>query len=401
MTQTVLTHAAIAAMTPGGAAYGWMPKGAIAIDGARIAWCGDASDLPDRFKNWQTTDMDGRVITPALIDCHTHIIHGGNRAREFEMRLGGASYADIAVAGGGIVSTMKATRAASQDELIAQSLPRIDSLIAEGVSVIEIKSGYGLCLESELKMLRAARQIETMRDVRVMTTFLGAHALPPEYKDNPDGYIDAVCIPALKAAHAEGLVDAVDGFCENIGFNAAQITRVFEAAKALDLPVKLHAEQLSNMSGAALAASFDGLSADHLEYIDAAGIDAMAKSGTVAVMLPGAFYTLSETRKPPIEGFRAAGVPMAVATDCNPGTSPIASILTVMNMACVQFGMTPEEALAGATRNAARALGLSGCGMIAPGLRADLAVWDIEHPNELSYRIGPNPLHQRIIGGRI
>ncbi len=401
MSPTLLTNAAIAAMTTSSPAYGWIARGAIAVDDGHIAWCGARDLLPDDFKNWHSIDMGGRVITPALIDCHTHIIHGGNRAREFEMRLNGESYEDIASAGGGIVSTMKATRAASQDDLIAQALPRIDSLIAEGVSTIEIKSGYGLDLPSELKMLHAARHIETLRNVRIKTTYLGAHALPPDYKGRADTYIDTVCIPALKTAHAAGLVDAVDGFCESIGFTRAQITRVFNAAKDLGLPVKLHAEQLSNMHGAALTASYEGLSADHLEFIDQTGIDAMAHAGTVAVMLPGAYYTLSETRKPPIDRFRAAQVPMAVATDCNPGTSPIASILTVMNMACVQFGMTPEEALAGTTRNAARALGLTDCGVLAPGLRADLAVWDIDHPRDLSYRIGPNPLYQRIIGGQL
>ena len=343
--------------------------------------------------------MGGRLITPALIDCHSHIVHGGNRAREFEMRLEGASYADIARAGGGIVSTVKATREADEDSLLASALKRVDALIAEGVTTLEIKSGYGLDEANELKMLRVARRIGEKRSIRIRTTYLGAHALPVEYKDNADAYIDEVCIPVLNAAHAEGLVDAVDGFCETIGFTTAQITRVFDAAKALGLPVKLHAEQLSNMGGAKLAAGYGALSADHLEYISEAGIAEMAASGTVAVMLPGAFYALSETQLPPIEAFRKAGVPMAVATDCNPGTSPLTSILLAMNMGCTLFRLTPEEALAGTTRNAAQALGLTDCGTLAKDMRADIAIWDAEHPAELSYRIGLNPLYKRIFGG--
>jgi len=345
--------------------------------------------------------MAGRLISPALIDCHTHIVHGGNRADEFELRLNGASYEDIARAGGGIISTVKHTRAASFDALVASALPRIDSLISEGVTTIEIKSGYGLDIETELKMLRVAKHIETIRPLRIRATYLAAHALSPEYKDRSDAYIDEVCIPGLKAAHDASLVDAVDGFCENIGFSPAQIKRVFEAAKSLAIPVKLHAEQLSNLGGAKLAALYHALSADHLEYLDQDGIDAMAVSGTVAVMLPGAYYALGETQPPPVEALRGAGVPMAVATDNNPGTSPLTSLLLAMNMACTLFKMTPEEALCGVTKYAARALGLSDCGVLREGCRADLAVWNVETPAELSYRIGFNPLHARIFAGKI
>jgi imidazolonepropionase len=341
------------------------------------------------------------VVTPALIDCHTHIVHGGNRAREFEMRLKGASYEEIARAGGGIVSTVTQTRQASPEALLNAALRLADHLIAEGTTTIEVKSGYGLDRDTELKMLRTARRIADMRPVRVVTTFLGAHAVPAEYATRDDAYIDEVCIPTLRAAHAEGLVDAVDGFCEGIAFQPDQIARVFDVARELGLPVKLHAEQLSNLGGAKLAASYGALSADHIEYLDTAGVTAMAGAGTVAVILPGAFYTLRETRKPPIADLRAHGVPMALATDANPGSSPLSSLLLTMNMGCTLFQMTPEEALAGVTRNAARALGLADCGTIEPGKRADLAVWEIEHPAELAYRIGFNPLHTRIFGGRI
>jgi imidazolonepropionase len=297
------------------------------------------------------------------------------------------------------VSTVKATRAASEAELLAQALPRVDALIAEGVSVIEIKSGYGLQCAAELKMLRVARRLAQMRPVRIKTSFLGAHAVPPEFRGDADGYLDTVCIPALRQAHAEGLVDAVDGFCENIAFTPAQIGRVFQVAIELGLPVKIHAEQLSNLGGAALAASFGALSADHIEYLDQSGVQKMAAAGTVAVVLPGAFYTLRETQKPPIETLRTAQVPIALATDCNPGSSPLSSLLLAMNMACTLFRMTPEEALVGATRNAALALGITDCGIIAAGMRADLAIWDVGHPAELAYRIGFNPLHKRIFGG--
>jgi imidazolonepropionase len=337
------------------------------------------------------------VITPALIDCHTHIVHGGNRAREFEMRLNGASYEEIARAGGGIVSTVAATRGASEAELRASALPRIDALIAQGVGTVEIKSGYGLDIETELKMLRVARDLGQERPITVVTSFLGAHAVPAGAE--AAAYIDTVCLPALEAAHAEGLVDAVDGFCEGIAFDTAQIARVFDRAQALGLPVKLHAEQLSHIGGIALAARYGALSADHVEYATAQDAATLAASGTVAVLLPGAFYTIHETQAPPVQAFRDHGVAMAVGTDWNPGSSPLGSLLLAMNMACTLFRLTPAEALAGTTRNAARALGLTDRGVIAPGMRADLAIWDIGDPAELSYGIGITPLHARIFGG--
>ncbi|MFN3645912.1 MAG: imidazolonepropionase [Gemmobacter sp.] len=383
---TILENARLA--TPGG-----MVQGAIAIDGDRIAAVGDTPPGA-----WARVDLQGRLVTAAPIDCHTHIVHGGNRAREWEMRLQGASYEEVARAGGGIVSTVAATRGASEDELLAQALPRVDALLAEGVSCIEIKSGYGLDLETELRMLRVARRIGHVRPVRVRTSFLGAHAVPKGAE--ADAYIDGTCIPALKAAHAEGLVDAVDGFCEGIAFSVAQMERVFAAAKALGLPVKLHAEQLSHMGGTALAARHGALSVDHVEYATEGDARLLAASGTVAVLLPGAFYAIRETQAPPVAAFRAHGVPMAVATDCNPGSSPLTSILLAMNMACTLFRLTPDEALAGITTHAARALGLTDTGALAPGLRADLCIWNVETPAELANRIGFNPLHARIFGGR-
>ncbi|MGI9407378.1 MAG: imidazolonepropionase [Hyphomicrobiaceae bacterium] len=401
MPPTLLTNATVATLTRATEPYGLIRNGAIAWDDGRIAWCGPAAGLPAEFQNVPHRDLEGRLVTPGLIDCHTHIVHGGNRAREFEMRLEGASYEEIARAGGGIVSTVKATREAGEDDLLATALLRVDALIAEGVTTIEIKSGYGLDTETELRMLRTARRIAGVRPIRVKTSFLGAHAIPPEYKDRPDAYIDEVCIPALEAAREAGLADAVDGFCEGIAFTPAQIERVFSRARELGLPVKLHAEQLSNLGGAQLAARYGALSADHLEYLDEAGVKAMADAGTVAVILPGAFYTLRETRLPPIDLFRKHRVPMAVATDCNPGSSPMTSILLAMNMACTLFRMTPEEALTGTTRHAAQALGLDETGTIGTGMRADLAIWDVEHPAELAYRIGANPLHERIFGGKI
>lgn len=385
-------------MAEGAPPYGLIEDAAIVLSGDRIDWVGSWQD-PLAQQAGPVIDYRDRLITPGLIDPHTHVVFGGNRAVEFEMRLNGASYADIAGAGGGILSTVAATRAASQQELLDTALPRVDALIAEAVTCIEIKSGYGLEPEAELRMLRVARQIPQLRPVRVVTSFLGAHAVPPEYTGRADAYIDTVCIPTLRAAHAEGLVDAVDGFCEGIAFDTAQVARVFDAARDLGLPVKLHAEQLSNLGGARLAASYGALSADHVEYVDAAGVAAMAEAGTTAVLLPGAFYTLRETQAPPIDLFRKAGVSMALATDCNPGSSPLTSLLLTMNMGCTLFGMTPAEALAGVTRNAARALGLTDAGTIAPGQRADLAVWDVSHPAELAYRIGFNPLHARIFGG--
>ncbi len=371
-------------------------NGAIGIEDGRIVFVGET---PADWKNVERRDLGGRVATPALIDCHTHLVFGGNRAREFEMRLEGATYEEIAQAGGGIVSTVTQTRARTEDELIAEALPRLDALIAEGVATVEIKSGYGLTIDDELKMLRAARKLGTLRPVQVTTSYLAAHATPAEYKGRADAYIDDVVLPGLDAAHAEGLVDAVDGFCEGIAFSTTQIARVFYHARALGIPVKLHAEQLSNLGGARLAASYGALSADHLEYLDADGVAAMAAAGTVAVLLPGAYYFLRETQAPPVKLLREAGVPMALATDANPGSSPLTSPLLTMNMACTLFRMTPHEALAGFTINAARALGLAGeTGSIEPGKRADIAIWDIADPAELSYRIGFNPLHQLVRG---
>lgn len=395
----VLTGLRAATLCPGPDAYGLVEDAALVIEDGRIGWVGPRAALPAAAAGLPAEDLGGRLVTPALVDCHTHIVHGGDRAAEFEMRIRGAGYEEIARAGGGIVSTVRATRAADEAALIAAALPFVDALIAEGVAVLEIKSGYGLDRETELRMLRAARAIGRLRPVTVRTSFLGAHATPEEYRGRPGAYIDEVCIPTLAAAHAEGLVDAVDGFCEGIAFSPAEIERVFRAATALGLPVKLHAEQLSNLGGAALAARFGALSADHLEYLDEAGARAMAAAGTVAVILPGAFYALRETQAPPIDLLRAQGVPMAVATDMNPGTSPMASLLLAMNMACTLFRMTPAEALAGTTVHAARALGLRDRGTLAPGQVADLAVWSCAHPAALAYRFGFNPLHRRILGG--
>lgn len=374
--------------------------GLIAARDGRIVYAGPAADAP-ALDAARTIDCEGRWITPGLIDCHTHLVFAGSRSGEFEMRLAGASYEAIARAGGGIVSTVAATRAASEDELVAGALPRLDALIAEGVTTIEIKSGYGLDPETELTMLRAARRLGQLRPVRIATTFLGAHALPPEYAGDADGYIALVCDEMLPRVAAEGLADAVDAFCERIGFSAAQTGRVFAAAARHGLPVKLHAEQLSNLHGAALAASHGALSADHLEHLDAAGIAAMAQSGTVATLLPGAFYFCRETTLPPVEGLRAADVPIALATDCNPGTSPLTSLLLAMNMGATLFRLTVEECLAGVTRNAARALGLAGrVGTLDPGMACDLAIWDIERPADLVYRMGFNPLHARVWSGQ-
>lgn len=395
----ILTDLAIATMQPGGAPYGLLARGAVGVEDGRIAWVGTADDVPADWRSAEVERFGGRLMTPALVDCHTHLVFGGNRAREFEMRLQGATYEQIARAGGGIVSTVAATRALSQDALVELALPRLDRLIAEGVATVEVKSGYGLTVADELKMLRAARRLGQLRPVRVRTSYLGAHAVPHEYKGRPDAYLDEVALPALDAAHAEGLVDAVDGFCEGIAFSPAQVARVFERAALLGLPVKLHAEQLSNLGGAKLAASFGALSADHLEHLDGDGVAALAAAGTVAVLLPGAFYFLRETRLPPVAGLRQAGVPIALATDCNPGSSPMTSLLLAMNMGCTLFGLTPEEALAGVTRVAARALGLADdIGTIEPGKRAELAIWNAEHPAELAYRIGYNPLFRRMVG---
>jgi len=395
----VLTSCRAATLTTPGD-WGLIEDAALVLRAGRIDWIGKRADLPADAAGLPREDLGGRLVTPSLIDCHTHTIHGGNRAAEFELRLKGASYEEIARAGGGILSTVSATRAADEDALVAQALPFVDAMIAEGVAVFEIKSGYGLDIDTELRMLRAARRIGRERRVLVRTSFLGAHAVPPEYRGRADAYLDEVCLPALRAAHAEGLVDAVDGFCEGIAFSPAQIARLFAEAARLGLPVKLHAEQLSNLGGAALAARAGAISADHLEYLDAAGVAAMAAAGTVAVLLPGAFYALRERQAPPVALLRAAGVPMAVASDFNPGSSPMPSLLLAINMACTLFRLTPEEALAGATRVAARALGLTDRGTLEPGKRADLAVWNAAHPAELAYRIGYNPLHRRIIGGQ-
>lgn len=379
--------------------YGLLEDAALVLDRGTIAWVGPRNDLPPECADAEHVSLDGRLVTPALIDCHTHLVFGGDRAREFEMRLEGASYEDIARAGGGIASTVEATRNTPEDALLSAALKRADSLMGEGVAVVEIKSGYGLDAETELKMLRVARAVESSRAIRVRTSFLGAHSAPAG--GNANEYIDEVCIPTLKKAQQLKLVDAVDGFCETIAFTPDQIARVFDAAKMLNLPVKLHAEQLSHLGGTALAASYDALSIDHVEYANDSDARAMAKSGSVAVLLPGAFFTLRETQAPPVDSFRNHGVPMAVATDWNPGSSPLGSLLLAMNMASTLFGLTPSESLAGTTRNAAKALGLDDCGQIAAGMRADLCVWDVNSPAELSYRIGQNPLHKRIFGGEL
>jgi imidazolonepropionase len=381
--------------------FGIVADAAIALDGTHIAWAGKAAELPSRYSGIETHDLGGRLVTPALIDCHTHVVFGGNRAAEFELRLNGASYEEVAMAGGGIVSTVKATRAATEQALLKDALTRVDAMIAEGVTLIEAKSGYGLDLETELKMLRVARQIAIARPIEVRTSFLGAHAVPAEFTGRADAYIDEVCIPALRLAHAEGLVDAVDGFCEGIAFDAEQIERVFAVARDLGLPVKLHAEQLSNVGGTRLAAEWRALSADHVEYATEADAIALAAAGTVAVLLPGAFYTLRETQVPPIQSFRDHGVRMALATDCNPGSSPLTSALLAMNMACTLFRVTPLEALLGVTAHAAAALGEADRGRITAGAPADLCVWNVAHPAELAYRIGFNPLHARIFKGAI
>lgn len=394
----LLTDATLATMERG---YGLVRNAAVAMEDGLVLWAGPAEALPPHLAALPRLSAAGRLVTPALIDCHSHIVFGGHRAAEFEMRLQGATYEDVARAGGGILSTVTATRAASEDALLASALIRADQIIAGGAATIEVKSGYGLTVEDELKMLRVARRISALRPVTIRTTHLAAHAIPPEYKGRADAYIEDVAIPSLRAAHAEGLVDAVDAFCEGIAFSPLQVERLFLVAQELGLPVKLHAEQLSDLKGAVLASRFKALSADHLEYLGADGVAAMAASGTVAVILPGAFYTLRETQQPPVQALRDAGVPMALATDCNPGSSPMTSLPLVMNMACTLFRMTPEEALLGVTAHAARALGLADRGRVVTGLRADLSLWDAEHPAELAYRIGATALHSRIFGGQL
>lgn len=399
--KTLLTNARIATLAPEQAGLGVIAKGSILIEGDRIAAIESDDGLPaDAAVDATVIDLQGRWVTPGLIDCHTHLVYGGDRAQEFEMRLNGATYEEVARAGGGIVSSVRATNALSVDELVTATLPRLDTLIAEGVTTIEIKSGYGLNIDAELRMLRAARRLETLRPVRVLTTYLGAHATPVEYKGRNADFLADVVLPGLEAAHAEGLVDAVDGFCEGIAFSTAEIAVLFDKARALNVPVKLHAEQLSNLGGAKLAASFGALSADHLEHLDAEGAAAMAQAGSVAVLLPGAFYALNETRKPPVALLREAGVRMALSTDSNPGTSPLTSLLLTMNMGAVLFGLKVEECIAGTTREAARALGiLDRTGTIEVGKSADLAVWNIEAPAQLVYRIGFNPIHMRFFKG--
>ena len=382
--------------------YGEIPNGAIAVKNGVIAWLGAQGDLPKDQTSAITYDGQGKWLTPGLIDCHTHIVYGGNRSNEFEDRLNGISYEEISRRGGGIVSTVKATRAASDSDLFEQSRVRMARLLEEGVTTVECKSGYGLDLATEAKILRVARQLGEQFPVRIRTTFLGAHAVPPEYAGRADDYIDLVCNQLLPELAKQGLVDAVDAFCEKIGFSPAQTERVFQAAKKLNLPVKLHAEQLSDQGGAILTARYQGLSADHLEYLSDEGIAAMAKAGTVAVLLPGAFYFLRETKLPPVVALRSASVPIAVATDCNPGTSPMTSLLLVMNMACTLFKMTPLEALQGTTRHAAKALGLSDqIGQLKIGMKADFSLWRVDRPADLSYAIGANPCCDVVFSGQI
>jgi imidazolonepropionase len=382
------TNARLATLAGMADGYGIVEDGAVAVRDGRIAWIGPRAAAPPARR---VHDCEGLWLTPGLVDCHTHVVYAGNRSDEWEARLNGATYEDIARAGGGILSTVRATRAASEDDLLRASLPRIHALLAEGVTTLEIKSGYGLDLETEAKMLRVARRVGELLPVTVRTTFLGAHALPPEYAGRADDYVDMLCTAMLPALAAQGLVDAVDAFCERIGFSHGQTARVFEVAHRLGLPVKLHAEQLSDQGGAALVAHYGGLSADHLEWLSAEGVAAMARAGTVAVLLPGAYYFLRETHMPPLALLREAGVPLAVATDSNPGTSPLTSLLLAMNMACTMWRLTPLEALRGVTVNAARALGCTDAGTLAPGRRADFALWDVARPADLAYAIGANP----------
>ncbi|MGF1525882.1 MAG: imidazolonepropionase [Candidatus Competibacterales bacterium] len=394
----VFTNARLVTLADG---KGYDPVGgALAVDAGIIQWLGPHHQLPPSWAGAETVDLGNRLVTPALVDCHTHLVYAGNRAAEFEQRLQGVSYEAISRAGGGIRSTVTATRAAPAEALLASATRRLDDLLADGVGTVEVKSGYGLDLATERKMLQVARALGRKRRVRVVTTFLGAHAIPWEYQGRSDAYIDLVCEEMLPALAAEGLVDAVDGFCESIAFSPAQMARVFSRAQDLGLPVKLHADQLSDGGGGALAARFDALSADHLEYLSRDGVAAMAKASTVAVLLPGAFYTLREQQLPPVAALREAGVPMAVATDANPGSSPLTSLLLAMNMACTLFRLTPEEALRGTTAAAAKALGLwDTIGTLAPGKACDCAVWAVETPAELSYGLGQRPLQGRIAAG--
>ncbi len=399
---TVWLNARLATLAEGRPGLGIIESGAIAARGGRIVFVGSDDDLPAAGRDAErVVDCEGRWITPALIDCHTHLVYGGDRAHEFELRLAGATYEQIAREGGGILSTVRATRAASEDELMASALKRLDALIAEGVGTLEVKSGYGLDLEAERKSLRVARALAEQRDVTIRATFLGAHAVAPEFAGKRDAYVAYVADTMIPALAGEGLIDAVDGFCETIAFTRDEIARVFAAAKHAGIPVKLHADQLSNSGGAALAAEHRALSADHLEYADEDGLAAMASAGVVAVLLPGAYYVLKERRAPPVDLMRKHHMALAVATDSNPGTSPMTSLLLALNMAATLFGLTVDECLAGATRNAARALGLGHeAGTLEPGKWADLAIWEIERPAELVYRLGFNPLHARVWRGR-
>ena len=390
----LLTNLQAATMTGG---YGIVAKAAVLIENGRIAWVGPAAEAP----SGSAIDCGGRLLTPGLVDCHTHLVYGGNRANEFELRLTGVPYAEIAKAGGGIAATVRATRTESEVAAASVRIKATRYLLAEGITTIEIKSGYGLDIDTELKMLRVARQLGQDRPVDVRTTFLGAHTFPPDYRDRRADYVRLVCEQALPAAAKAGLADAVDAFCESIAFSVAETEEVFRAAKAHGLPVKLHAEQLSNLGGAKLAARYGALSVDHIEYLDDEGVDAIAAAGTVAVLLPGAFYYLREKQPPPVAALRSKNVPISIATDLNPGSSPVHSLLATMNMACVLFGLTPEEALLGVTANAARALGLADRGRIAPGLKADLALWDAERPGELAYPLGFNPLAAVIRNGAL
>ena len=395
----VWVGADLATMTTG-VPYGTVADGAIAVSGGEIAWVGRRADLPSHGA--EVHDVSGKWITPGLVDCHTHMVHGGNRAREFELRLEGATYEEIARAGGGIRSTVAETRKTSEEDLFEGAKRRLRALLAEGVTTVEIKSGYGLDLETECRMLRVARRLGDSLPVTVKTSFLGAHALPPEYDGRPDEFIAHVCDEVLPVVVAEGLADACDGFCDTIGFTLAQTERLFEVASVLGLPVKLHAEQLSDKGGAALVARYRGLSADHLEYLSEAGVEAMARAGTVAVMLPGAFYFLRDTKVPPIDLLRRHGVPMAVSTDSNPGSCPTLSLLLILNMACTLFRLTPEEALAGATRNGARALGMDHThGTLEAGKAADFVVWNIDSPADLAYRMGYNACAEVVKAGAV
>jgi imidazolonepropionase len=396
--RTLWRHARIATLEPG-TPWGWIERGALLADGDRIAWVGAEDALPtDLAAGADEVDLQGALVTPGLIDAHTHLVYGGDRAAEFERRLQGVSYEQIAREGGGIRATVTATRAADDATLLSSAVRRARALMAEGVTTIEVKSGYGLAREHEARCLAVARRLGRELALTVRTTSLAAHALPPEYAGRPDDYIDAAC-GWLREQHAAGLADAVDAFCDTIGFTPAQTRRIFDTARALGLPVKLHAEQLSNQQGAALAAAYGALSCDHLEHLDDAGVQAMAAAGTVAMLLPGAYYFLREMKLPPVDALRRAGVPVAIATDHNPGSSPALSLLLMINMACTLFRLTPEEAFSGVTVHAARALGLADRGRLRAGLRADLAIWDAEHPRELAYRFGINPCRGRVVGG--